>query len=65
LIAKKWLIIRKLGEGGCGTVYLVEHAKTRTKAALKAEPKTDSDGSVLKLEVQVGFFNHSFDLYDI
>uniref|UniRef100_A0AC34F9K3 Protein kinase domain-containing protein n=1 Tax=Panagrolaimus sp. ES5 TaxID=591445 RepID=A0AC34F9K3_9BILA len=52
-VAKKWKIIEKLGEGGCGAVYLVEDTKNKAKAALKAESNFVAGGSVLKLEVQV------------
>ncbi|OZC06152.1 hypothetical protein X798_06864, partial [Onchocerca flexuosa] len=44
IVGKRWRIIDKLGEGGCGSVY---------KAALKAESNFVKGGSVLKLEVQI------------
>lgn len=52
-IARRWKIIEKLGEGGCGAVYLVEDNKSKTHAALKAESNFVVGGSVLKLEAQV------------
>nr|CDJ96058.1 Serine threonine protein kinase-related domain containing protein [Haemonchus contortus] len=53
VISKRWRILRKLGEGGCGAVYKVEDLQTKKEAALKAESNFVSGGSVLKLEVQV------------
>uniref|UniRef100_A0A7E4UMF9 Protein kinase domain-containing protein n=1 Tax=Panagrellus redivivus TaxID=6233 RepID=A0A7E4UMF9_PANRE len=53
VIGRRWKIIEKLGEGGCGSVYLVEDTKSRARAALKAESNFVPGGSVLKLEVQV------------
>ncbi len=35
IIAERYHILRKLGEGGMGTVYLAEHVKMGRKAALK------------------------------
>ncbi|PIO73832.1 hypothetical protein TELCIR_04186 [Teladorsagia circumcincta] len=52
VISKRWRILRKLGEGGCGAVYKVEDLQTKKEAALKAESNFVSGGSVLKLEVQ-------------
>ncbi|VDK19600.1 unnamed protein product, partial [Anisakis simplex] len=53
LIGKKWKVLEKLGEGGCGYVYKVQNIKTGVKAALKVESNFVVGGSVLKLEVQV------------
>ncbi|TKR60192.1 hypothetical protein L596_027480 [Steinernema carpocapsae] len=53
IVGKRWKIVDKLGEGGCGAVYLVEEVKTQAKAALKAESNFVAGGSVLKLEVQI------------
>ncbi|VDM24781.1 unnamed protein product [Toxocara canis] len=53
VIGKRWQVIEKLGEGGCGYVYKVKNIKTGAKAALKAESNLILGGSVLKLEVQV------------
>ncbi|VDK52361.1 unnamed protein product [Anisakis simplex] len=53
VIGKRWQIIEKLGEGGCGSVYKVQDIHTMAKAALKAESNFIAGGSVLKLEVQV------------
>jgi serine/threonine protein kinase len=59
LIVQRWRVIRKLGEGGCGTVYQVEEEKTREKAALKAEPNSTDDSGVLKLEAHVRLYYDS------
>lgn len=48
-----WHVIKKLGEGGCGAVYLVESRVDRRRAALKAESNFAEGGSVLKLEVDI------------
>ncbi|KAK6755804.1 hypothetical protein RB195_014287 [Necator americanus] len=53
IIGKRWRILKKLGEGGCGSVYKVEDINTKQEAALKAESNFVSGGSVLKLEVQI------------
>ncbi|CAD5227644.1 unnamed protein product [Bursaphelenchus okinawaensis] len=53
VVGKRWKIVDKLGEGGCGAVYLVEDHKNGAKAAMKAESNFVAGGSVLKLEVQV------------
>uniref|UniRef100_A0A7E4ZUJ5 Protein kinase domain-containing protein n=1 Tax=Panagrellus redivivus TaxID=6233 RepID=A0A7E4ZUJ5_PANRE len=53
IVARRWKVVDKLGEGGCGAVYLVEDQKTKQRAALKAESNFVPGGSVLKLEVQV------------
>ncbi|KAE9417191.1 hypothetical protein Angca_002471, partial [Angiostrongylus cantonensis] len=53
IISKRWRIIKKLGEGGCGAVYKVENIHTKQEVPLKAESNFVSGGSVLKLEVQI------------
>ncbi|KAH7727978.1 Protein kinase domain containing protein [Aphelenchoides avenae] len=53
VIAKRWRVQRKLGEGGCGSVYKVKDLRDGSKKALKAESNNVPSGSVLKLEVQV------------
>ncbi|KAI6191275.1 putative serine/threonine-protein kinase K06H7.1 [Aphelenchoides bicaudatus] len=53
IIGRKWKIMDKLGEGGCGSVYLVQDTKLKAKAAMKAESNFVAGGSVLKLEVQI------------
>ncbi|CAG9531224.1 unnamed protein product [Cercopithifilaria johnstoni] len=53
IVGKRWRIISKLGEGGCGAVYKVEDIQTFAKAALKAESNFVEGGSILKLEVQI------------
>uniref|UniRef100_A0A914ZJJ9 Protein kinase domain-containing protein n=2 Tax=Parascaris univalens TaxID=6257 RepID=A0A914ZJJ9_PARUN len=53
IVGKRWQIIEKLGEGGCGSVYKVQDIHTMAKAALKAESNCIAGGSVLKLEVQI------------
>jgi len=52
-VGRRWKVIDKLGEGGCGAVYLVEDTKNKSRAAMKAESNFVAGGSVLKLEVQV------------
>uniref|UniRef100_A0A915PYG4 Protein kinase domain-containing protein n=1 Tax=Setaria digitata TaxID=48799 RepID=A0A915PYG4_9BILA len=53
IVGRRWRIVDKLGEGGCGSVYKVEDIQTLAKAALKAESNSVPGGSVLKLEVQI------------
>ncbi|GMS90038.1 hypothetical protein PENTCL1PPCAC_12213, partial [Pristionchus entomophagus] len=53
VLGRCWKIINKLGEGGCGAIYLVESTVDQKKAALKAESNFVEGGSVLKLEVEV------------
>jgi len=44
IIAERYHILKKLGEGGMGTVYLAEHVKMGRKAALKVmNPGMNSD----------------------
>ncbi len=44
IVAERYHILRKLGEGGMGTVYLAEHVKMGRKAALKVmNPGMNSD----------------------
>ncbi|KAI6206342.1 hypothetical protein M3Y94_00899100 [Aphelenchoides besseyi] len=52
-VAGRWKIVEKLGEGGCGAVYLVLDKKTGSNGALKAESNFAEGGAVLKLEVKV------------
>ncbi|CAJ0954628.1 unnamed protein product, partial [Mesorhabditis belari] len=53
ILGKRWKIIKKIGEGGCGSVYKVEETTTKVEAALKVESNYVPGGSVLKLEVSV------------
>ncbi|KAL6728549.1 hypothetical protein Aduo_010312 [Ancylostoma duodenale] len=54
VVGKKWKIIKKLGEGGCGAVYKVQDIVNKSNfAALKAESNFVAGGTVLKLEVQI------------
>ncbi|VDK66703.1 unnamed protein product [Anisakis simplex] len=53
IVGKRWQILEKLGEGGCGAVFKVQDIQTYAKAALKAESNFVAGGSVLKLEVQI------------
>ena len=52
MIKQQYAVVKKLGEGGFGAVYLVEHAQTRKKAAMKIESATEQI-QVLKMEVVV------------
>lgn len=45
-------MVKKLDEGGFGSVYSVENAKGE-KAALKAEPNDVEGGAAIKLELVV------------
>uniref|UniRef100_A0A8R1DQP0 Protein kinase domain-containing protein n=1 Tax=Caenorhabditis japonica TaxID=281687 RepID=A0A8R1DQP0_CAEJA len=53
IIGYSWQVVRKLGEGGCGSVYLVKNLENETEAAMKAESNTAAGGCVLKLEVAI------------
>ncbi|EFP01509.1 hypothetical protein CRE_23941 [Caenorhabditis remanei] len=53
IVGCSWQVIRKLGEGGCGSVYLVKNLEDETEAAMKAESNTATGGCVLKLEVAI------------
>ncbi|CAJ0600500.1 unnamed protein product [Cylicocyclus nassatus] len=54
VVGRKWKIVKKLGEGGCGAVYKVQDITNKTSfAALKAESNFVAGGTVLKLEVQI------------
>uniref|UniRef100_A0A914Z147 Protein kinase domain-containing protein n=1 Tax=Panagrolaimus superbus TaxID=310955 RepID=A0A914Z147_9BILA len=52
---KGFLIKRKLGEGACGTVYLVHSIKNdKIRGAMKVEPQMKSkEDEILKMEVFV------------
>ncbi|CAI2348284.1 unnamed protein product [Caenorhabditis sp. 36 PRJEB53466] len=53
IIAKRWKVIEKLGEGGMGAVFKVRDiTRFQTYAAMKVEADID-DGGVLKLEAHV------------
>uniref|UniRef100_A0A915PG43 Protein kinase domain-containing protein n=1 Tax=Setaria digitata TaxID=48799 RepID=A0A915PG43_9BILA len=53
-IKDQFLVKKKLGEGSCGTVYLVLNIKDTKKAAMKVEPFMKSkDDEILKMEVYV------------
>uniref|UniRef100_A0A0N4Z5M0 Protein kinase domain-containing protein n=1 Tax=Parastrongyloides trichosuri TaxID=131310 RepID=A0A0N4Z5M0_PARTI len=53
IVAKKYQLVEKLGEGGCGSVYVVKDTTTHVKYAMKSESLKVGEFSVLKLEVQV------------
>ncbi|CAD5208697.1 unnamed protein product [Bursaphelenchus xylophilus] len=56
-IRDQWIVKKKLGEGSCGMVYLVQNIKTQGvegRAAMKVEPFMKSkDDEILKMEVFV------------
>lgn len=48
IVAERYHVLRKLGEGGMGTVYLAEHVKMGRKAALKVmNPGMTSDADAI------------------
>ncbi len=48
IVAERYHILKKLGEGGMGTVYLAEHVKMGRKAALKVmNPGMNSDADAI------------------
>uniref|UniRef100_A0A0N5A1A7 Protein kinase domain-containing protein n=1 Tax=Parastrongyloides trichosuri TaxID=131310 RepID=A0A0N5A1A7_PARTI len=53
IIGKKYKIVKKLGEGGCGAVYKCMDINTGKYYALKAESNFVTGGTVLKLEAQI------------
>ncbi|CAI5441136.1 unnamed protein product [Caenorhabditis angaria] len=53
LVGCNWLVVKKLGEGGCGSVYLVKSLEDDSEAAMKCESNFASGGCVLKLEVAI------------
>ncbi|EGT55686.1 hypothetical protein CAEBREN_13455 [Caenorhabditis brenneri] len=53
IVGCAWQVVRKLGEGGCGSVYLVKNIEDDTEAAMKAESNNATGGCVLKLEVAI------------
>ncbi|KAI6203690.1 hypothetical protein M3Y94_00585600 [Aphelenchoides besseyi] len=53
IVSKRWMILKKIGEGGCGSVYIVQDRETKKKYALKAESNFTTAGAVLKLEVEI------------
>ncbi|CEF66069.1 Asator [Strongyloides ratti] len=53
IIGKRYKIIKKLGEGGCGAVYKCLNIDNGKYYALKAESNFVTGGTVLKLEAQI------------
>ncbi len=48
IIAERYHVLQKLGEGGMGQVYLAEHVKMRRKSAVKLmNPGTDQDADAI------------------
>ncbi|CAJ0561472.1 unnamed protein product, partial [Mesorhabditis spiculigera] len=53
ILGKRWKVVKKIGEGGCGAVYRVMDTQTKIEAALKVESNNVPGGSVLKIELTV------------
>ncbi|CAB3405108.1 unnamed protein product [Caenorhabditis bovis] len=53
IVGCSWQVIKKLGEGGCGSVYLVKSLDDDSEAAMKVESNFATGGCVLKLEVAI------------
>ncbi|KAI6219737.1 putative serine/threonine-protein kinase K06H7.1 [Aphelenchoides besseyi] len=53
MVGMRWKVTEKLGEGGCGSVYLVMDVHQQTFAAMKVESNSVAGGPVLKQEVTV------------
>uniref|UniRef100_A0A8R1HV39 Protein kinase domain-containing protein n=1 Tax=Caenorhabditis japonica TaxID=281687 RepID=A0A8R1HV39_CAEJA len=54
VVGKRYKVLQKLGEGGCGSVFKVEDTeKEGMQYALKVEFASANAGNVLKMEVQI------------
>ncbi|CAI5441809.1 unnamed protein product [Caenorhabditis angaria] len=54
VVGGRFKIVKKLGEGGCGSVFKVEDIENNNlPCAMKVEYSNSSNGNVLKLEVQI------------
>uniref|UniRef100_A0A0K0G1P1 Asator (inferred by orthology to a D. melanogaster protein) n=1 Tax=Strongyloides venezuelensis TaxID=75913 RepID=A0A0K0G1P1_STRVS len=53
IIGKRFKIVKKLGEGGCGSVYKCVDINNGNHYAMKAESNFVTGGTVLKLEAQI------------
>lgn len=42
IIAEKYKVIKKIGQGSFGTIYLAEHILTNRQVAIKTEPLTSA-----------------------
>uniref|UniRef100_A0A0N5CF71 Protein kinase domain-containing protein n=1 Tax=Strongyloides papillosus TaxID=174720 RepID=A0A0N5CF71_STREA len=53
ILGNRYEITKKLGQGGCGTVYECLDTVANVRAALKVEANDDINGTALKMEIEV------------